>query len=234
MLKPEAESTGEEKPKIILAQDINYPPYAFLADPETPNDDFELAGLIVDITNGMNKTCPYEVVHVQTDWDSCWFNNAIGVDLKNEVFDGCMSYTHTKGVRNRYLDFTHAVTSKGAAGLLVRLTNGKPEVDPADDLTNVNVVDVTGWAPTIDGLLYVSNDCTGEPFNLQVENQYHTSEHETYPWYGKLNNGTADVELELTNSNDIAVAMLLDPKSPVEAVWIYADQAKNYKCTEED
>ena len=159
------------KPKIVLAQDIDYPPYAFLAPPATPEDDYELAGLIVDITKGMSEICAFDVVHVQTDWDECWYEGKIGTDLKNGVFHGCMSYTHTKGVRNRYLDFTHAVTSKGAAGFLVRLdADGKPEVDPMSDLSDKKVVDITGWAPTVDGMLYVSNECTGEAFDIKEYN----------------------------------------------------------------
>ena len=176
------------KPKIVLAQDIDYPPYAYLETPATPDDDYALAGLVVDITNGMSEICAFDVIHVQTDWEQCWDAGKIGTDLKNGVFHGCMSYTHTKGVRNRYLDFTNAVTSKGAAGFLVRLdSSGKPEVDPMSNLFDVRVVDITGWAPTVDGMMYVSNDCTGEAFEVQDYRTLHTGDNNPYTWTGIRN-----------------------------------------------
>ena len=52
------------KEKIILAQDISYPPYAFLGVP--PEGDYELAGIVVDIVKGMNEICDLEIVTVQT------------------------------------------------------------------------------------------------------------------------------------------------------------------------
>ena len=53
-----------DKPKIILAQDISYPPFAFLGVP--PEGDYELAGVVVDVVKGMNEICDLDIVTVQT------------------------------------------------------------------------------------------------------------------------------------------------------------------------
>jgi hypothetical protein len=44
-------SQSGERPKIILAQDIDYPPFAYLGVP--PDSDYTLAGLAVDIARGL-------------------------------------------------------------------------------------------------------------------------------------------------------------------------------------
>jgi hypothetical protein len=77
-----------------------------------------------------------------------------------------MSYTHTTGSRNRFVDFSYGILDVNkAAGILTRLdSDGKPEISPKSDLSGIRIVDVTGWAPTEDGLAFVSNDCTGEEF----------------------------------------------------------------------
>ena len=64
-----------------------------------------------------------------------------------------MSYTHTAGERNRFLDFSNGILqSNKPAGILVRLVNGLPEIDGNNDMDGINVTDITGWAPTSDGL----------------------------------------------------------------------------------
>ena len=81
-------------------------------------------------------------------------------------FHGCYSYTHTKGVRNRYLEFTSPIINGKPAGILTRLdADGKPVIDGDSDLDGVAVVDVQGWAPTADTLAMVVNPCTGEKFS---------------------------------------------------------------------
>ena len=40
-------------PRVILAQDINYFPFAYLEGPEETGGDFELAGVVVDVVKGM-------------------------------------------------------------------------------------------------------------------------------------------------------------------------------------
>lgn len=50
------------KPKIILAQDINYPPFAFLGAPT--DDNFDLAGIVIDVVEGLNEVCDIEIVTV--------------------------------------------------------------------------------------------------------------------------------------------------------------------------
>ena len=141
-----------KKPKIILAQDISYPPFAFLGVP--PEGDYELAGVVVDVVKGMNEICDLEIVTVQTQWANCWNAGTIGEGLVAGYFHGCMSYTHTAGERTRFLDFSNGVLqSNKPAGLLVRLdSNGLPEFDGNNDFDGLKVTDITGWAPTSDGL----------------------------------------------------------------------------------
>ena len=88
-----------------------------------------------------------------------------------------MSYTHVKGVRNRYLDFTNPIVKKGAAGILTRLdANGSPVISSTSDLEGVKIVDISGWAPTSDGIEFVKNDCTGNLFSgyemVQTDGSY--------------------------------------------------------------
>ena len=92
-----------------------------LASPQETGDDYELSGMVIDVIEGMNAMCGLEIVTVQTDWDKCWTTNEIGDGLLNGYYHGCMAYTHTKGVRNRYLEFSHPITQNGAAGILTRL-----------------------------------------------------------------------------------------------------------------
>ena len=91
-----------------------------------------LAGVVVDVVKGMVDHCDnLEIVTVQTQWDKCWTDGRIGEGLIEGWFHGCMSYTHIKGVRNRYVEFTEPILLKGAAGILTRLdANGDPVVSP--------------------------------------------------------------------------------------------------------
>jgi hypothetical protein len=86
--------------------------------------------------------------------------------------------------------------------------NGKPTVNPHSDLSGLRVVDVSGWAPTADGLMYVTNTCTGKHYT-------------NYTMIIPNNQGR--------NANDVAMQMLRDDKA--DALWIYADQAHNYDCS---
>jgi len=119
-----------------------------------------------------------------------------------------MTYTHTKGLRNDYADFSYGILDVNkAAGLLVKLDeNGNPKVTGSDDLSGKKVVDVGGWAPTADGLDYVENKCTGHNYALDY----------------KLVMATG-----AANNNDLALSMLLN--GTVDAMFVYSDQAKNYK-----
>ena len=109
-----------------------------------------------------------------------------------------MTYTHTIGVRNRYMEFSHGILSHNKpAGLITRLKNGIPEISPQSDLSGIKVVDVAGWAPTEDGLSMVTNTCTNKRFT----------------GYTMLTPEKA--------GNDAAMKMLLNGEA--DAIWIYAD-----------
>jgi len=193
-----------QKLKLKLAQDINYPPYAY-----KNTSTGEVAGFGHDIAVGMSATCAdLEIEVVETRWSDCWTPTGLGARLENGEIDACMTYTHTKGLRNDYADFSYGILDVNkAAGLLVKLDeNGNPKVTGSDDLSGKKVVDVGGWAPTADGLDYVENKCTGHNY--------------AHDYRLVMATGAA-------NNNDLALSMLLN--GTVDAMFVYSDQAKNYK-----
>mmetsp|Transcript_9222 Transcript_9222/g.16612 ORF Transcript_9222/g.16612 Transcript_9222/m.16612 type:complete len:387 (+) Transcript_9222:68-1228(+) len=200
-------SPGTERPKLIFAQDIDWPPYAYLGVP--PESDYQVAGFGHDMALAMGESCGWDVTVVQADWEECWNAGRIGPSLLNGVYHACMTYTHTAGERNRFLEFSHAILMENKpGGILTRLVDGVPVVDGSSDLSGKTVVDVVGWAPTSDTLSIVENKCTK----------------------GRFVNFTM-VTPEIppgANPNDVAMAMLRSGK--VDAMWVYADQAKNYQC----
>jgi len=155
---------GVDKPKLILAQDIDYPPYAQLGP---ASEDFPISGFGPEFAQGMLAVCDVDLTLVQTQWSRCWENDRIGEGLALGEFHGCTTYTHTSGVRNRYLEFSIPILNDSkAAGILTRLDeDGNPVVSGDSNLDGVKVVDVVGFAPTEDNLAIVTNGCTGEKFS---------------------------------------------------------------------
>merc|ERR1711988_146789 len=152
-----------------------------------------------------------EIEVIYTPWSACWSSaggGTLGEGLENGTFDACMTYTHTQGIRNKYADFSHGILNVNkAAGLMVLLDErGQPKVDGQSDLSGVKVVDVGGWAPTADGLGFVTNKCTGEKYSSN-----HT--------------------LLVADGNDAALSTLLD--GDADAMFVYADQAYNYQCKDD-
>jgi len=90
------------------------------------------------------------------------------------------------------------------------LVDGCPFVDGGSDLTGKTVVDVAGWAPTADGLNFVENKCTGKKFSSKYT----------------LIAGAGE------RPNDVALELLLN--GTADAMFVYADQAKNYQCKGEE
>ena len=198
---------GVERPHIILAQDIDYPPYAFL------DSSLQAAGVGFDIATQLHKVCDIDVTVVETRWKNCWAAGEIGEGLLNGWYHGCMTYTHTAGQRNRFVDFSEPILDLNKpGGLLVRLdANGAPLLSGSVvDLKGKKIVDVVGWAPTADGLFLVENTCAeGGP------SKFENIEYVAATEFG-------------SNPNDNALLTMLN--GTADAVWIYADQAKNYKC----
>jgi len=196
---------GTERPKIVLAQDIDYPPYATLGDAD---DDFPLDGFGASVAYGLESVCNIDIVLTQIDWSDCWGSNEIGAGLMAGEVHGCMTYTHTAGVRNRYLEFSSPILNMNKpAGILTRLDNGVPAVDGSSNLSGITVVDVVGWAPTSDTLSLNTNGCTGETFTGFT---------------------TIDPTVDTGRANDDALQTLLN--GDADAIWIYADQAYSYSC----
>jgi len=195
--------SGTSKAKLVFAQDIDWPPYAYLGVP--PESDYDVAGFGHDVAFGMGEYCDIDVTIVQTSWAECWNAGAIGTGLQRGEFHACMTFTHTAGQRNRFAEFSHGILQANKpAGLLVMLNeDGTPRVDGKSNLDGLKVVDVTGWAPTSDGLAFVENKCTGQRFS-----------------------GYEIISGPEERPNDGAMAML--QKGEVNAIWIYADQAYNY------
>ena len=158
---------GKDKPRVYLAQDINYPPYAQLDSP--PDGDLTLGGFGIELAKGIEAMAPDEIefVFAETRWDNCWGSSEIGQGLVSGWYSGCMTYTSTQGVRQRYLEFSHAIQQQNKpAGILTRLdASGNPVLSPQSDLSGVRIADVNGWAPTADTLQLLSNKCTGERFS---------------------------------------------------------------------
>jgi hypothetical protein len=197
---------GVSRPKLILAQDIDYPPYAFLGGPD---QDFDVAGIGHDIAHGLKEVCDIDVVTVQTDWSKCWEGRRIGRDLAAGEMHGCMTFTHLIGSRNRFLEFSDPILDMNKpAGILSRLVDGIPVINGLSDLSGKKVAEVTGWAPTADTLAMSTNKCNMKPFI----------------GFEMISPPVPDG----ANANDVALSMLLD--GDVDAVWIYADQAHLYQC----
>ena len=148
---------------------------------------------------------------VKESWANCWSSEGggrLGAKLANASdtsLDGCMTYTHGRGVRDTFADFTDAMLDDNKpAGLLTLLdSDGKPRVSGLSDLYGKTVIDVGGWAPTADGLGFVTNQCTGQKYS---------------PYY----------EVVVANgdiANDVAMQMLRDGEG--DAVFIYANQVSS-------
>lgn len=153
------------RPRIIMAMDIDYPPYAYIRKPPF-NSTYELdevVGVGADMIKALGEHCNFDVTITQGKWDHCWETFHIGKGLREGWYHGCMTFTHAAGVRNRFLDFTGSWAIKNKpAGLITRLDrNGVPHINGKDDLAGRTIVDVTGWAPTADTLYFVNNECTG-------------------------------------------------------------------------
>lgn len=121
--------SGSNKAKLVFAQDIDWPPYAYLGVP--PESDFDVAGFGHDVAFGMGDYCGLDVTVVQTGWSECWNAGAIGAGLQRGEFHACMTYTHTAGQRNRFVEFSNGILKANKpAGLLVMLNDdGTPKVD---------------------------------------------------------------------------------------------------------
>lgn len=154
---------GVDRPKVILAQDVNYPPYAQLGP---VSEDSPLSGFGADFARALPEVCDLDVVLTQTQWLRCWDTDRIGEGLATGEYHGCMTYTHTAGVRNRYLEFSNAILDDNkSAGILTRLdADGNPVINGLSNLNGIKVVDVPGFAPTEDNLAIITNLCTGESF----------------------------------------------------------------------
>merc|ERR1712060_92072 len=98
---------GKDRPHIVLAQDVDWPPYAYY-DVGTSGVTGGLAGFGYDIAKGMGQLCNMDIDVVQTGWANCWDgsvvnsgdNGAVGKGLLEGWYHGCMTYTHAQGVRN--------------------------------------------------------------------------------------------------------------------------------------
>lgn len=115
---------------------------------------------------GMGEMCGLDIVITHASWGDCFVDGKVGPGLLDGHFHACMTYSHTKGLRDRQMEFSHAfLRDNKPAGVLVRLnqTTGRPEISGTSSLKGNRVVDVDGWAPTADGIGFVLNTCTDPP-----------------------------------------------------------------------
>lgn len=187
--------------KLKFGQDVNYPPYAY-------EENEQPTGFGADIARGVSEVCDdVEIEVVKCKWSDCWQPHGLGKGLSDGTLHACMTYTHTRGLRNDFADFSYGILDVNkAAGLLTTLDGGKPAVTGHDDLSGKTVVDVAGWAPTADGLGFVENKCTGTNY--------------AGDYILKMADGAS-------NNNDKALSMLLGGEA--DAMFVYSDQAANYK-----
>eukprot|EP00927_Polykrikos_kofoidii_P012337 TRINITY_DN15318_c1_g2_i1.p1 TRINITY_DN15318_c1_g2~~TRINITY_DN15318_c1_g2_i1.p1 ORF type:complete len:364 (+),score=38.06 TRINITY_DN15318_c1_g2_i1:221-1312(+) len=185
---------------LKIGQDIDWPPYAY-ADSVTG----ELVGFGKAIADGMSKICPHlQFEVVRSKWTDCWTDGNLGTLIRNGSLDGCMVYTHTKGSRDEFAEFSLAILNdRRAAGLLSALVDGQPKVTGYDDLSGKTIVDVGGWAPTEDTIKDVVNKCTNRSYSK-------------------------DITMLIGEDNDKSLKILLS--GAADAMFVYADQADNYQC----
>ena len=202
---------GVDRPKVILAQDVNYPPYAQLGP---VSEDSPLSGFGADFARALPEVCDLDVVLTQTQWLRCWDTDRIGEGLATGEYHGCMTYTHTAGVRNRYLEFSNAILDDNkSAGILTRLdADGNPVINGLNNLNGIKVIDVPGFASTEENLAIILNLCTGESFaDYEIVKPTNTTDQE----------------------NDNALRTLLSGDADI--MWVYAeDQAETFKCKNSD
>jgi len=193
---------------IKVGQDVDWPNYAY----EDANGTLQGIGkdFIDWMTNSTSDACKdltFEVVKVK--WSDCWGSGSIGGLLDDGTLHACTVYTHTRGVRNDFCEFSDAfLNDNKPAGLLTMLKDGKPTVNGSSDLGGVKVVDVAGWAPTADGIVFVENKCTSTKYSTGLSMI-------TPPEEG----------------NDAAMKILRE--GGADAMFLYADQAVNYACDSE-
>ena len=68
------------RPKFVFAQDIDWPPYAYLGSP--PESDYGVAGIGHDVVKAMGEMCEWDVEVVQADWSECWVDDRVQSGLK--------------------------------------------------------------------------------------------------------------------------------------------------------
>jgi len=67
---------SKSRPKIILGQGTDYPPYAFIGKP--PSSNYQLEGFSKDFAMGMAKVADIDIHIAQTSWLSCGFEGQLG------------------------------------------------------------------------------------------------------------------------------------------------------------
>ena len=214
---------GTTHPRILLGIDTDYPPYATLVYPPEANDTV-VGGFGPDIAKALMDVCDIEVTTIEAKWAECWGDAIIGDSLRAGYYHGCETYTHTIGARNRFMEFSAPILDLNKeAGFIARLdADGKPMVSMTSDLSDVVVVDVTGWAPTADTVTVLKNTCSGEFYDIDWENDMLGSDDIVNCVYADTTNVCEDPY----GANDKALTMLFNGEA--DAIYIYSDQAHNY------
>ena len=154
--------------KINLAYDI-WSPYVYIDDSTQEATGFGIEFVKLMQASEAAECTKLDITMVQDQWGRMWQDSEgdikLGDGTNYGLYHGGMTYTHLKGTRPRMGSFTNAITmaSSQPAGLLVKLVDGKPAVDPSSDLSGETIVDVSGYAPTTDTLSLVQNHCNDPP-----------------------------------------------------------------------
>lgn len=151
-----------EQPLVTFMMGGNYPPYDFLENrpgaPETQTGfGFEFAKLVCEEGR---LDCRF----IRDTYDNCWTTDDFpGSGIQAGYFQACSTYTNTY-LRQTGVEFGHSFTQGRAAGVLSRLENGVPVIDPSSNMAGKKIALVGGWATNGQALAYITNNCTGELF----------------------------------------------------------------------
>ena len=159
---------------LLFAITGNYEPYEYvtgagerdvLTGDALPAD--VPTGFAVETIKRACDACDLSCEFVLADAADCWTSGGFpGLGLQAGHFDACAAYTATSR-RQLGVAFGDAVSRPRAAGILTRLapSTREPVVRPTDDLSDVVVAVVGGYATTARSIGASRNTCANETFN---------------------------------------------------------------------
>ena len=96
--------SNKSRPHVIMAMDIDYPPYAYTREthPGPPFSDThaldEVVGVGADMIKALGEHCGFDVTITQAHWSDCWAAGEIGAGLR----EGLVPRLHDVYARRRH------------------------------------------------------------------------------------------------------------------------------------